>query len=225
MWKQLAGFAAFGAVVAALGAALSLGGQDSSGGPDIWMAWGPGSAERMPPEPDDLIITAAVGGAVVGVLVAGVLWAVGVRLQERDGIHLGRVVAAGLIGVVVGVAPAAILLADAFAGDSGDGYPVLVVYAVSGVFGYLLVLAGISGILRITGDPHTRATVVATAVALPVGAVLATVTGLGVGAWFDHTNTVPAWVATILLVVMILGATFGFARAWAMRRRAEPVAL
>ncbi|WP_439030154.1 hypothetical protein [Gordonia terrae] len=225
MWKQLAGFAAFGAVVAALGAALASGGQDASGGPDIWMAWGPGHTASFPPDSGELIITAAVGGAVVGVLVAGVLWAVGVRLQERDGIHLGRVVAAGLIGVVVGVAPAAILLADAFTGDSDDEYPVLVVYAVSGVFGYLLVLAGISGMLRISGDPHTRATVVATAVVLPVGAVLAIGAAMGVAAWFGYTATAPAWVATILAVVMILGATFGFARAWAMRRRAEPVAL
>ena len=154
-----------------------------------------------------------------------VLWAAGVRLSDRSGLRLGRVIAAGMTGVLVGVAPAIILLANAFAGNSDDEYPVLVVYAASGAFGYVLVLAGIFGVLRLSGDAHTRATVLATAVALPAGAVLATGAGVAVAGWFGYTTTTSTWVAAILVVVMVLAATFGFARGWAMRRSAEPVAL
>ncbi|PKZ65951.1 hypothetical protein CYJ73_07275 [Gordonia terrae] len=224
MWRQLVGFGLFGAVIAALGATLSVSrGGGSIGGPDIWMAWGTGYTAAFPLDPTDSIIVAAGVGAVAGALVAGVLWAVGVRLAERSGLRLGRVVGAGLIGVVVGLAPAIILLANAFAGDTGAEYPVLLVYAISGVFGYVLVLAGIFGVLRLSGDAHARATVRTTAVALPIGAVLATGAGVGVAGWFGYTTTSPTWIATILVVTMVLAATFAVARTVAMRRRAEPV--
>ncbi|MFE0749068.1 hypothetical protein [Gordonia sp. NPDC058843] len=225
MWKQLAGLATFGAVVAALGAALAQG-RGSAGGPDFGMVWGPAYTAgfgRM--DSGGSLIVAAVAGAVVGLLVASVLRAAGVRLAEPAGLRLGRVVGAGLIGVVVGLAPAVILLADAFTGNSDAENPVLVVYAVSGVFGYVLVLAGIFGVLRVSGDGHTRATVAATAVALPVGAILATGAGVGVAGWLGYTTSTPTWVATILVVMTILGATFALARAWAVRRRSEPVGL
>lgn len=224
MWRQLVGFGLFGAVIAALGAALSLSDRGGSvGGPDIWMVWGAGDTAGVAQDPTDSVIVAAGVGAVTGALVAGVLWAVGVRLAERSGLRLGRVVGAGLIGVVVGLAPAIILLANAFTGDTGAGYPVLVVYAVSGVLGYVLVLVGILGVLRLSGDAHTRATVRTTAISLPVGAVLATGAGVGVAGWFGYTTTSPTWIATILVVTMVLAATFAVARAVAVRRRPEPV--
>ncbi|MCR5979363.1 hypothetical protein GDN83_16770 [Gordonia jinghuaiqii] len=219
MWRQVIGFAVFGGIVATFGAAMARG-SSPSGVADFGMVWGSGYSTSFGGVSGggSALVVAAVVGAVVGLLGACLLWVVGLRVTAPTGAYIGRVVAAGLIGVALGLTPTLILLATSFAGDSGGDVPYLLIYAISAVLGYGLGVAAVFGVLRASGDGLIRATVIATAIVLPVGGCAATFAGAGVAGWLGYTTTTSTWVATILVVVMVLAATFAIARGWALGR-------
>jgi hypothetical protein len=154
-------------------------------------------------------VAVAVMGAVVGAAMGAVLHLAGVRVQARR--RVGFTTVAGLVGCTVGVLPAVVAAGTVV--DLPEGVSPLVLYAVSGAAAYGLAIAAVYLALRVIGDPATTATVQATAIVLPVGAVAATATGVG-SAWALGFSTVTStWIVVIVAVLLVLSATFAVARA------------
>ena len=156
----------------------------------------------------------AAAGAAMGAVGAGVLRAAGAQVPPHR--RVGLTVAVGVIGCVVGVLPA--LIAVTVAADLPGWLPPLLLYAVTGALGYGLAVTAVYLALRTVGDHAIRPTTRATALVLPVGALLATAAGV-TSAWVLGFSTVTStWVVVITLVVLILSATFAAARAIGLRQ-------
>ncbi|MBY6684332.1 hypothetical protein HQ305_05060 [Rhodococcus sp. BP-149] len=134
---------------------------------------------------------------------------------------MGRVVAAGLTGVLLGLLPGLLWIVSAFVGlppDASVAFPVdglLVLYGGSVAAAYVLALLAVFLTLRLTSDPLVRRTTTAVAVALPLGAVVATAAALGAGLLFSFDASVTMWSALTIVVVLVLASTFAGARRWA----------
>lgn len=163
-------------------------------------------------EPARYLLVAAAG-AVVGAVGGGLLHLAGVRVEGRR--RVGLTVGAGLLGCAVGVAPALITAATVV--YLPDALSPLALYAVCGVASFGLALAAVYLALRVVGDPAAKSTAQATAMMLPVGALVATVAGMA-GAWeLGYSTVLSTWVVVISVVVVVLGATFSVARAFGLR--------
>lgn len=159
-------------------------------------------------------LTVAAVGAVVGIATGVVLHLAGVRVQARR--CVGLTIVAGLVGCTVGVLPA--LVAAGTVVELPEGLSPLVLYAVSGAAAYGLAIAAVYLALRVIGDPATTPTARATAIVLPVGALIATATGMG-SAWALGFSTVTStWIVVIVAVVLVLTTTFAVARAIGLER-------
>lgn len=226
MWRQLAGFTIFGAVLATLSVAfVDAAARSSVSGPrafagyievvgdSSWMSvWNP-------------YAVSAVTGAVVGLLAGALCWVVGIRLATRPAARYFRTVTAGIVGIVVGLIPTLLLLADAFSATPMLQPPstpvILAVYGISAVLAYVLALAAVYGVLRAAKDGTARTTVRWLALTLPVTGVLATAAGVGTASRFGFATDASTWVATVLVVVLVLAAGLLVGRAWALRGEAD----
>ncbi|TWS26365.1 hypothetical protein FK268_03775 [Tsukamurella sputi] len=153
-------------------------------------------------------------GAALGAL----LWAIGVRPRGRDGDRIGRVVAAGILGAAVGMAPVLAFIGAAFAGadtPSSTG-TVLAIYAAGGVLAHIAALVAVHLVLRASGDPHTGSTVRTLSWVVPVGAALALGAGVGTAYLHGFSTTPSTWVLTVTSVLLVLAATFAAGRAIAL---------
>lgn len=214
-----------GGLVALLGAALYQGLSSPGGGGgygvDVIGAWsfsgGPGSSEFLHNTSESQrYLTASAVGAVIGLGTGVVLHLVGVRVDA--GTRVGLTVLAGLVGCTVGLLPALIPLATG--AEPPAGLSPLELYAVAGTLAYALALAAVHLALRAVGDPGTKPTTHATAVVLPIGAVLATAAGV-FSAWVLGFSTVNStWIVVFVEVILILCASFAVSRGVGMRRHA-----
>lgn len=132
-------------------------------------------------------------------------------------LRLGLVVPAALLGVAGGLA---VILLALFAGFSGRpsidvGPFTLPLYASSGVFAYLCALLGVWIVLR--HDPRASSTVRWLSVLLPAGAALSIGAGVAIAWWRNFNPTLTVFTVVIGVVVVVLGATAGFARRQAVR--------
>ncbi|NMO05112.1 hypothetical protein HH308_28225 [Gordonia sp. TBRC 11910] len=215
----MTGFAALGAVVSL----IAIAGQELWSGPPISRGGAFYTSLRIDWAPSVYVETAAIGAAL-GAGAGVFLWVIGLRMSGAAGNRIARVVAAGLFGTTVGLSPTLILLAGAFAdahwarGFSSTA-TILAVYAVSGVLGYCTALAAVYLVLR-AGDAPSSTTVKVTAAFLPVGAISATLIGVGAAYRMGYSTTTSTWVVVVTLVVSMLAATFAAARSFALRRRA-----
>ncbi|GAB20142.1 hypothetical protein GOEFS_106_00380 [Gordonia effusa NBRC 100432] len=210
MIRQSTGFALFGSLLALLGAA-AIQGQSANvfatyvivGGSDLG---------------DWSYLEVAAGGAILGLLVGATLWLVGLRTVGATHNRIARVTAAGLLGTAIGMSPTLVLVGGAFNDATwARDAPIFVVYPVSAVLAYVLSLAAVFAVLRIVGDESATATTKATAALLPVGGVIATLAGVGAAYRFDYSTTTPTWIVVLVLVIMVLAATFATGRAIGMR--------
>lgn len=127
-------------------------------------------------------------------------------------LRLGLVVPAALLGMSAGLA---VILLAVFAGFSGRptidlGPFVLPLYASSGLFAYLCALLFVWIALR--HDPQASSTVRWLSVLLPVGAALSIGAGMAIAWWRNFNPTPTVFTVVIGVVVVVLGATAGFAR-------------
>lgn len=210
MLKQAFGFALWGAVIAVLGAALGIS-MSQSGGYSGYVVGMSFVSDGVETRGWAVMLLAALAGVVVGGVVGVAMRIGGVHVHAGASSRVGRVVAAGLAGTLVGLSPALVVVGRSFAGlDVGlavlEG--LLVLYAVSAVFGYLCALAAIHAVLRVSGDDQPRRVVRAVAAVLPVGALLATATGMGVAWMLGYNTSLYTFVAVGISVVIVLSATF-----------------
>ncbi|SDU71879.1 hypothetical protein [Gordonia westfalica] len=206
LWLMLAG-----SVIAVLTAAL-FEGLSGPGFGEFYAISSPAGGPVTVSEPGRYLVVAAVG-AVVGLLTGVVLGIAGARIDERR--RLGVTAVAGLGGCAVGVLPA---LAPAYnAADLPGGMTPLVLYAVSGAVAYGLAVAAVYWVLRAGGDPAARATARTTAVVLPVGAVVATLAGMGSAWLLGFSTTTSTWLVVVSVVLVFLTVTFAAARVLGIR--------
>ncbi|MDJ0395853.1 hypothetical protein QMK17_21275 [Rhodococcus sp. G-MC3] len=220
MWRLPLWFAVFGSLIAVLGSGFGdIGFKRSStdtcdGATSFTVRYyGPSWGQ---------LLTIAVVGAVLGALIGGAAHLAGVRMTTAGGNRVGRVVTAGLLGVVLGLIPVWVLLADALTGMQA-GYSVavetvslLTLYAVSAVLAYGAALLFVWSILRVTGDEVARRTARRVAFLLPVGGIAATASGVGTAWLYDFSTRPYTVVASVLVVALVLSATFTAARIWAL---------
>lgn len=159
-------------------------------------------------------VTAGAVGAVIGLVTGAVLHLVGVRVDA--GTRVGLTVLAGLLGCTVGLLPALIPLTTG--ADPPGGLSPLELYAVTGMLAYALALAAVHFSLGAVGAPGTKPTTHATAVALPVGAILATAAGVFSAWWLGFSTVTSTWIVVVVEVVLILCASFAVSRGVGMRR-------
>jgi hypothetical protein len=159
-------------------------------------------------EPGRYLVVAAVG-AIVGLLTGVVLGIAGARIDERR--RMGVTVVAGLGGCAVGVLPALALAYNA--AELPGGMTPLVLYAVTSAVAYGLALASVHWVLRAGGDPAARATTRTTAIVLPVGAVIATLAGIGSAWLLGFSTTTSTWLVVVCVVLVLLSVTLAVARA------------
>lgn len=204
--RQAAGFAALGVVLALLGATA---GSVWSNGYDGVVVVGDSLVGGSYGAP-------ALNGAIAGGLVGLFLWAVGIRVHGQQGAQIASVVIAGLLGVVVGLAP---VLVFAFAGAASapSTEVILLIYAAGGVVAYVVSIAAVIAVLRVCHAPAVRVTGRTLAWLLPLGAVAATGAGVATAATSDFSTMPSTWVRTVIVVVGLLAATFAGARALALR--------
>jgi hypothetical protein len=128
------------------------------------------------------------------------------------GLVLGGSVAAGFIALVQF---AARIVVDNGAYDlfaSADGIAILGAYLATGATGYVGALFAARWALRRAGDPHSRRSTRALAITLPIAAVVATASAVGVAASSGY-NAAPRYVTIeFLLVFAILLAAITAAR-------------
>ncbi|OBA62142.1 hypothetical protein [Gordonia sp. 852002-10350_SCH5691597] len=202
-----------GCAIALLAAALLVGMSGAADG-SYYVSWSSPAGLVRASEFVRYLVVAAVGaalGAACGVL----LYLSGIRMRAHRG--FGRTVLAGLLGCVIGVLPA--LIAVGMIVELPEHFPPLALYGICGITAYALSVAAVYLALRVSGDPATAPTVVATALLLPVGAVIATVVGVG-SAWMLGFSTVMStWVVVVVAVTIIVMATFVTARALGLRRQ------
>ena len=223
VWKQSVWFALFGSVVAAIATAVSdmpYRGESFTlfdGGTSFTSVYRGSAWSELGP--------ATVAGAVIGGLTGLVLYCCGIRPRGEAGNRVGRVVVAGLFGVALGLSPVLVMLGAALSGlRTGESWAIepwslLALYAVSAALAYCASVFSIRLALRASGDELTRSTTRCTALLLPIGAVAATASGVGM-AWLHNFSTRPSTVAVVITVVAaVLSATFALARAWALHRR------
>lgn len=219
MWKQAAGFALFGAVVALLGAALSQGVTGSHG----YSSFVVGARFNGDGLSSSGLASITFVGTVVGALSGAVLRLAGVRTVTDPGYRVGRVVGAGLFGIALGLLPAIIWVGSAFYGLAENefvAFPVdtiLVVYAISVALAYAFALLAVRTVLRACADPAATRTVRAVALSLGVGGVAATVAGMATGRLLGYTTTASTWVAVVLVVMLVLAAALASARGLVIR--------
>ncbi|MFW0789598.1 hypothetical protein [Gordonia sp. CPCC 205333] len=208
MIRQSAGFALLGSLLALLGAAVFQGHSSDGyatyfiGGGSNFGDWG--------------YLEVAVGGAILGLVIGATLWFVGLRTSGSLDNRIARVTAAGLLGTTVGMSPTLVLVSGAF-NDATRDAPIFVIYPVSAVLAYVLALAAVFIVLRIAGDESATATTKTTAAILPIGGVIATLTGVGAAYRFSYSTSTPTWIVVFIVVVLVLAATFGAGRALAIR--------
>lgn len=171
----------------------------------------------------------AATGAVAGALIGIALYGFGIRITAVSRSRLGRVTAAGLVGVVLGLLPALIYVGSALVGlNSGESvaFPpslLLILYGVSAVLAYGAALFAIWLVLRASADDFVGRTMRCTALLLPVGTLVATGAGVG-AAWFYEFTTSAYCVSVVITVVTLaISLTFAASRSMALRQRV-PVA-
>ncbi|MGX7697524.1 hypothetical protein [Gordonia polyisoprenivorans] len=217
MWRQLVGFAVFAGALSAFIA--SIGGLGFSG-QGFSVTWGPGiyDAGFVDTGVATSLAASAAIGALLGLILGAVLWWAGVRVSGAPDNRLGRVVCAGLLGVIVGLSPAFIIVGTAFAGRVDyDVTTQLAAYGISAILAYVLGVAAVYLVLRMSRDSRRETTALATAVALPLGAAAATGSGVAVARHLGYTTDTTTWVATVLAATAVVAATFVLARGWALR--------
>lgn len=234
MVKQVTAMGVAGAVLALLGAAVAEALDTADGTVDFMSVGSSTDAAGLADGIWSRYLVALLAGAVVGAATGAVLAAAGYRLQGRGDGRFGRSVGAAFVGIVVGMAPLLVLIGLSFGGAFDDGGAldagtradwgsvisdyILAIYAASAVAAYGLALAAQWMALRMVGDTRTRATVTATAILLPVGAIVATAAGVGVAATMGFAVVDSVWVAVVVPVVLVLLAFLAGARAIALRR-------
>lgn len=217
MWKQMGGFALFGAIVATLGVSVAQGLSTRSGQTfvvytgDYALVGSDGTAWTP-------FAVAAAAGAALGTVVGAALWLLNIRFVAHPSGGVAGVVSAGIAGIVIGLSPVLWLLAETFDGRSA-GPPVspLLVYAVSAAVAYALALTLVYAVLRGSRDVRTGRTVRAVAATLPVGAVAATALGVGIAGLHDYRTEIATSVAVIVPVALVLAGTLAAARKWACK--------
>lgn len=217
MIKQGSGFALLGAVIAVLGY--------STTGTAGYSAYVSGESFYVPDTtlgPWVQPIVAATVGAMVGMLAGLVLHLCGFRFAVEPTRRVGLVAVAGLIGVTLGMTPVLILVGTSFSGlNSGVSTDYLLpIYAGTGALAYVLGVASVRLLLKVSHDPLPFRTTKAVAAFLPIGGVLATLVGTGTAWILGFSTTATTFVAVIVAVLCILVATFALARAWTLRTTA-----
>lgn len=213
MLKQAGGFSLFGAVAAALGTALGMS-TLHSGGYSAYVAGMSFVNDGVEARGWSVLFLAVLAGVFVGAITGVGLYAGGVRIHAGAGNRVGRVVSAGLAGTLLGLSPALVVVGRSFVGlDVGRAVIewLLLLYAACAVLAYLGALAAVHIVLRASGAEQPRRTVTAVAGALPVGAMLATATGMGVAWMLGYTTSPYTVVAVCISVVVVLAATFAVA--------------
>ncbi|BDH58688.1 hypothetical protein [Tsukamurella sp. PLM1] len=220
--RQAIGFALFGAVLALIGA-TSASTVVVSG--EILAADGLVAGLGANPV-SEVIARPALVGAAAGACAGMILWLIGVRPQVRAGDRIASVVLAGLLGAVIGSVPALGFVGSAFADlvSAPSTVWIMAIYAGGGVLAYAGALAAVAAALRVLSAERIRATVVALAWMLPIGAVVATAAGVGIASLTDYSTDTGTWVRTVTTVVVIVAATLAAGRAFAMRRRTDGTA-
>ncbi|MFC7962411.1 hypothetical protein [Rhodococcoides kroppenstedtii] len=225
MLKQGAGFGVVGIVASVLGAALS-GTAFSPGGLRGYVVVGSaGFAGNSLPWGAQPLIGAAFVGFVVGAVLGSALHAIGVRVTGDRVVRAGSVAAVGVLGVLVGLAPALIVVGSAFAGASWvDGiateYMTLPLYAVCAVLAWVSAIVAVRLLMTRWGDAWSARTVRATAVAAPVGGACATAAGVAAAWYLGFDTSAPTWVVVVTVVALVLAVSFGVARRWAVNSAA-----
>ncbi|UZF56766.1 hypothetical protein LH935_01775 [Gordonia polyisoprenivorans] len=203
MWRQLVGFAVFAGALSVFVAAISGQGFPGMGCSVMWgsgLCVGSGDSGIW----RSMTFTAAVG-AVLGLILGAVLWWAGVRVSGAPDNRLGRVVCAGLLGVIVGLSPAFVIVGTAFAGRVDyDVTTQLAAYGISAILAYVLGVAAVYLVLRMSRDSRRGTTALATAVALPLGAAAATGSGVAVARHLGYTTDTTTWVATVLAATAVV---------------------
>lgn len=217
MGRQTIGFGLFGAYFAFLSAALMDGLARPNG--EVFFAYAgdsPFTGDVLLDARNRILVIAAIGAAV-GVVAGIVLWSARIRLVSERGV--GRTVIAGLLGIALGLTP--VLLA--LYGPIDYDFSPLWLYGANAVFAYALALVVVYLTLRLSDDDRAESTTRATAVALPIGAALATAGGV-LAAWMLGFSTVFSTFAVVVCVVVgVLAATIALARAWATRSREHSI--
>ncbi|MFC8178079.1 hypothetical protein ACFULT_04330 [Rhodococcus sp. NPDC057297] len=90
------------------------------------------------------------------------------------------------------------------------------VQATRAVLAFCAALLLVWSILRVTGDDLGSRRTKRVAVLLPVGGIVATACGVGTAWLYDFTTRPYVAVASTLVVVLVLSATFTAARVWAL---------
>lgn len=224
MWKLPLWFAVFGSLIAVLGSGA---GDLGFGGDSTNLFDGGSSLTVRFYGPDwEQLWKIAVVGSVLGALIGVVLYLAGVRVTVGAGTRFGRVVSAGLAGIAVGLAPILVVVLDAV-NDWQPGYSVaaepvslLTTYSVCAGLAYCAALLLVWSILRLTGDDFGPGTTKRVAVLLPVGGIVATACGVGTAWLYDFTTRPYVVVASTLVVLLVLSATFAAARVWAVKSSA-----
>ncbi|EGD55510.1 hypothetical protein [Gordonia neofelifaecis] len=214
--RQTVGFAVLGALVALL--VSTLGG---AYGPGVTFEASYVSGSSLGYAGVDPLWATTLLGTVVGGVVGASLRLLGFTMSGPPGNRLVRVVVAGIAGAAVGLA---IAVGVAFGGvfDSAPAPAVILgVYAACAVVAYVLALAAVALVLRLSQDVTARATVRTTAIALIPGGALATAAGVGVAWLLDFTTSESTWIAVVVAVGLVLAATFAAARVVALARPAE----
>ncbi|WP_042576445.1 hypothetical protein [Rhodococcus sp. MEB064] len=220
MLKQTVGFALLGSIVAVLGAAAGQVMDRSGGG---WMVYESRFADYDLAAGDRSLLVVVAVGAGTGAAIGLVARAAGVRTTSPAENRTVRVVAAGLLGVVVGLAPVLVLIWTTIAGlgpDTSIAVPVdaiLIAYAISALLAYLAALVAVRSALRVGDDVAVGATVKAVAVALPFGAIAATAAGTGTAWLLGFRTDSMVWTVVSLVVALVLAAVFALCRSWAVR--------
>lgn len=212
--KQTFGFAVIGGLLALLGAALVGGLGAFSGLPRTVFD----ASFVANPSATGGYIGVALVGVVVGGLLGMVLWLNGFRMVGLAENRVARVVAAGLIGTAIGVGGGVVAAFGGFLDSVPEPAVILAIYAGCGIVAYILALAAVGGALRLSNDRAVRATVVAAAIALVPGALVATAVGIGTAWMLDFRTEDATWIAVIIVVVLVVAATLATARTAALRR-------
>ncbi|OZC79074.1 hypothetical protein CH274_16690 [Rhodococcus sp. 06-418-5] len=217
MIKQGSGFALLGAVIAVLGYSAT-----GTAGYSAYVSgesfYGPDTTLGPWVQP----IVAATVGAIVGMLAGLVLHLCGFRFADEPTRRVGLVAVAGLIGVTLGMTPVVILVGTSFSGlNSGVSTDYLLpIYAGTGAMAYVLGVASVRLLLKVSHDPLPSRTTKVVAAFLPIGGVLATLVGTGTAWILGFSTAASTFVAVIVAVLCVLVATFALARAWALRTTA-----
>jgi hypothetical protein len=222
MWKQAFWFALLGSVLAVLATAVDdvpIRGESFAiydGGTSLISRYHGSSWSEVG--------QTAGAGAAVSALIGLVLYGCGIRVVADAGSRVGRVVLAGVLGTTIGLSPVLFMVAAALSGvQTGESWAIepsslLTLYGVSAVLAYSAAVIAVHLSLRVTGDELTKRTTRCTALLLPVGAVAATASGVCAAWLYDFSTSGSTLTVVVVVVTLVLSATFAAARSWALGR-------